>query len=603
MYKDIKFNKKKIVVSLIEIIIFVLVGVSTVILTQKVYATSLIEVYDFSSGAGINKWGYYGKGYANDIPVAVNRSTWAEPGVELASYTNIESANDVHEIISDTTEVFKEVVHDFVITINENPVDINSIELYWEGYAGQNIESLEDNDLRMYLYNVNTTAWELVASSLNNSCPGPSDCTLTYTTTTANFSNYIDGSGHLRYLVQKFEQGDACDATCHKVADRGTYYPPGCTHIPSGYVRSDSGEQTAVSSSNYCNYDEDCDDGDCSATKWWTSCNGSGSCRAAADHVDAYSENVYAGASYTLTSSCGTTGTTICGYSAFYKCSGACQKGRDKYRCSSAHTCSEDVGDSWSYLSTAGRVCSGGGEINPSSSLYCDITIQCAERDCSAEKWYRGCTSGGSSCIGNLSLPYGMQLAGVWNASAGYVVNTTEYKVGTSCSQTTSKGCSFTCKTCNGSGLCNVYKTTNWGANNYDCAGSAKRCVSGTCRTCNGYLYSDGCSGCAGQGGNACWHRDRNDVGGYGCGDVCSSYGGCIDKQWDDNSSCTVCKNLFDTSAGCDPSSTPGNGIVSPMWANALGDANRCRYRGSSYNQDCSAGPGGFYWRLCVCLW
>jgi len=96
-----------------------------------------------------------------------------------------------------------------------------------------------------------------------------------------------------------------------------------------------------------------------------------------------------------------------------------------------------------------------------------------------------------------------------------------------------------------------VPTTTNWGDNLYGCSGADKRCVNGTCQDCSdngGYLYSDGCSGCVGQGGNACWH-----VGNLGesCDTVCSSYGGCNSSgSWTDDNSCTVCRHWY-PSADC----------------------------------------------------
>ncbi|XOB46848.1 MAG: hypothetical protein ACKKMV_01605 [Candidatus Nealsonbacteria bacterium] len=622
MYKDIKFNKKKIVVSLIEIIIFVLVGVNIGGLTQKVYAAS--TSYDFSSGSGVNKWFYYGKGYANDVPVAVDRSTWAEPGVELASYTTIESANDVHEIISDTTEVFKEVVHDFVITINENPVDIDSIELYWEGYAGQNEEDAADNDLRMYLYNV-TTGWEFATSSLDGSCSGPSDCTLTHTIT-ANFSNYIDGSGHLRYLVQKFEQGDACDATCHKVADRGTYYPPGCAYYTDNYQDPTGCAETCrACQSGVCAYaNVDSDPGEkCEAdeeTEFCRQrgtdgfCNGLGACNSYVEW-----ENINEG-EVCLSGEAHCSGNTYySGYAcnagdcnANYGDSGCCQGSK----CAAGYYCKESNHTCTGVPVCQNKVEAGYGTTKVSNNTQvsgCNGTCQaCQNGGCAyANKE----SDPGEKCSAGSSTTNGCRLgycsgsgASCYVASAGdagcpscYTCSdydiACEYKNGHY-----DAGCTA-CHVCS-NGLClSSIASTGWGDSLYGCVGGLYRCYIGVCRGCGdgGVVYGDGCSGCAGQGGKACWRRDKSELGGLGCGDVCSSYGGCVDKQWDDNSICRVCRHLFGYSADCDPSSTPGNGIVSPMWANSLGDTNRCRYRGSSYNQDCSAGPGPFYWRVCVC--
>ncbi len=110
---------------------------------------------------------------------------------------------------------------------------------------------------------------------------------------------------------------DGCSGSCVKTkSNSGVCNSGSCgtdsANISSGYVCAGAGNETAVSSSYYCNYDENCDAGDCSATEWWTSCDGSGSCRSADDHTDSYSETVYAEAGYSITDSCGTTGSTLC---------------------------------------------------------------------------------------------------------------------------------------------------------------------------------------------------------------------------------------------------------------------------------------------------
>ncbi|GAI29679.1 unnamed protein product, partial [marine sediment metagenome] len=166
--------------------------------------------YEFTDT--VNNKAYYGKDLAGAVPVAVTRADWDVPGQEFApgDYTNVSSADNNYFLIGADTDKFQQLVHDFVFKINQDPDDITSIELYWEGYGAKGAEAEADNDLRMYLYNVNTGLFDLVDDSqLNNNCPGPTDCTMTYTIN-ANFSNYINGSGYLRFLVQKYEEEDDC---------------------------------------------------------------------------------------------------------------------------------------------------------------------------------------------------------------------------------------------------------------------------------------------------------------------------------------------------------------------------------------------------------
>ena len=401
--------------------------------------------------------------------------------------------------------------------------------------------------------------------------------------------------------------------------------------VPSGYTCS-AGSNIPVSATNYCNYDENCDDGDCYATKWYTSCNGTGSCRAASDHTDSYtntfnasngyviksdcseaapstilycgtatdciagncighkyyracngtggcridnlyaydqtiyasagkvltstctdqdatadvkcaatvnkctdgscsgekrypecqaggvcdssatsyytSETVYASTGYTLTSTCGTTGTTLCGYSTWNGCNGSCQKKRDQLRCDAAHNCAYDVGDDFSYLSTDGKVCSAGSEVAPSSSINCDKTIDCLDNACSAARYYRGCTAGGTSCTETGKVSYT-----AWNAPSNYTISETTYKVGDTCAtnqdicgySTYNKcggvGSPYSCQKgrdqlrCNGSGVCTQDVGDEWlnVAAGYVCAGGSEIALSCTyyCGPAGNYCTED----------------------------------------------------------------------------------------------------------------
>jgi hypothetical protein len=84
------------------------------------------------------------------------------------------------------------------------------------------------------------------------------------------------------------------------------------TPVASGSV-CDSNAAAPVSETNSCSTGNDCADGKCRARRWWTSCDGKGSCRAASDATDAYTEAVIASAGHSLTSSCVMDGTIYCG--------------------------------------------------------------------------------------------------------------------------------------------------------------------------------------------------------------------------------------------------------------------------------------------------
>lgn len=157
---------------------------------------------------------------------------------------------------------------------------------------------------------------------------------------------------------------NSCDSTCVRRGSTGYCDGSGACetneteNIASGYICTDLGSQTVVSSSNYCNYDEDCDAGDCTANKWYTSCDGSGNCRSATDHTDASNETVFPSEGYTLTDVCGADSTAFCGYGD-WACDGYCKRQRDALRCDSSHVCSYNAGVDIGSCG-AGEACSSG---------------------------------------------------------------------------------------------------------------------------------------------------------------------------------------------------------------------------------------------------
>jgi len=396
----------------------------------------------------------------------------------------------------------------------------------------------------------------------------------------------------------------SCDGSCKRVRNSGNCDGNGncgvndeVENCPSGTV-CNGGSCSPVNSSNYCNYDENCDAGDCSATKWWTSCDGSGSCRPASDHTDSYSENVYASEGYTLTDTCETTGTTLCGYSDWNGCNGPCKKKRDKLRCDASHNCAYDVGNDYSYLTSSGKVCSGGSEVNPSSDIYCDKTINCVYGSCSADRWYRGCTAGSSSCTDTNRQSYSK-----WYTYNNYVISETTYKVGTSCSQNWWTACStsnYQCKDtctkgkkqyrCDSSGNCNNFwrwvSTIYCGPNT--CSG--RSCTNiceydcGADSNCDGYEELS-CPDNSHICDSSCNYVDRDNAQSY-----CEDNSGCTPYIWVSGASPPQC-------CGDDGGATDtfcGSGFescINGIYYND-GDNNKytCECGGGSWNFGCSLG-------------
>lgn len=156
---------------------------------------------------------------------------------------------------------------------------------------------------------------------------------------------------------------------------------------------------------------------------------------------------------------------------------------------------------------------------------------------------------------------------------------------------------------------------TGWGDNLYNCIGTNEtsdnaRCVDGECVICDGKIHNDGCSGCAGTGcttgrtandgsissctsggeNKACWWVQPSDQ--RSCNYRCQSHDAeCIQTNWDDDSSCTLCRRFY-----------PSKGCGAWIYSNAPGFSHGsvCRYRAWSEGQNC----GGVYMsmgRFCVC--
>lgn len=220
---------------------------------KLVYAhNSSVSDYDFSVSSSVSRMAYYGKDTANDVPVDTASSSWNVAGAQFTTqmYADANSSNDVYASTTDnSSSTFKQIVHDFYFKINEAVANVEQVDLQWEGRGTRNEEIAADNDVRMYIYNFNSSAWRPIASSLDNAC-NSSDCTLTHSTTT-NISNFFDAGKGLRFMVQKYEAGHNCSSspttiTCGKNVT-STTYNTGCTYQAS---TQDLWNQCATSSNS-----------------------------------------------------------------------------------------------------------------------------------------------------------------------------------------------------------------------------------------------------------------------------------------------------------------------------------------------------------------
>jgi hypothetical protein len=201
--------------------------------------------------------------------------------------------------------------------------------------------------------------------------------------------------------------------------------------------------------------------------------------------------------------------------------------------------------------------CEGMGDCKDANSSDCTSYTTTTEVTCGTCKKVGQCNSSGQDC--------------------------TFYGTSTSCG---------TCRVCSG-GSCISAPDSGWGSNLHDCVGSNARCDSGICVTCGGYLASDGCSGCAGQGGNACWHEGSP---GASCVDACSGNGGCIDANWNDGNACEVCRH-FHSGTTC---SKPSECYTWMGPSYKAGTFDYCHIR-DGCNQSCSSSGSSAISRICAC--
>jgi hypothetical protein len=93
---------------------------------------------------------------------------------------------------------------------------------------------------------------------------------------------------------------------------------------------------------------------------------------------------------------------------------------------------------------------------------------------------------------------------------------------------------------------CGMSRTTDWGANLFDCNGPNKRCYNWSCVTCGGWMNA-----------GYCWYQGGAS---QSATDICSSRGGVYkgNCDWiDDPDNCSTCKN-FHSGAVCNPNASFG---------------------------------------------
>lgn len=165
--------------------------------------------------------------------------------------------------------------------------------------------------------------------------------------------------------------------------------------------------------------------------------------------------------------------------------------------------------------------------------------------------------------------------------------------------------CDGPCTSCS-NGLCKNSPNTEWGEDLYDCISeedNITRCYEGSCVSCGGTLSDLGTTDGAEQGTTGCWYSSDSDD---SCDTICSSYGGCVNTNWNSDSSCNLISAVLNDQEGetCEDCGWhTGQSVPHEYWDPQAGKHQKCFYRQGEEDQNCSATGGGLhgYDRICLC--
>ncbi len=211
-------------------------------------------------------------------------------------------------------------------------------------------------------------------------------------------TNYYASANACSYTPRYSEcnSGGSCDTTAATY-----YYSPTTVTVSAGYVATASSGGTSVpttpvSTSAYCGTGTVCSDGTCVGTTYYRGCVGTSATCKTDNSDNVYLNNIYASTGYTLTGACGTTGTTLCGYSAYYTCSGQ-TPGRDQYRCDAAHSCASVVGTAYDGITCTGN-CSSWCISGSCTNAPQGTTSPCSGYSCSGQTITQNSCTGAGAC-------------------------------------------------------------------------------------------------------------------------------------------------------------------------------------------------------------
>lgn len=154
-------------------------------------ASAATTTYDYSSGAGTNKWAYLEE--CSVKPPSGN----SEPNTEFSSgeYNNINENDGTMQ--ENEASVGSYAAHRFNFTISENIDSISQIYVFWNGIGLDTLLLLPINGATLYIWNYDSGSYEQL-----NTTSDENEVDLTGTIT-SNIGNYMDANGHLIILVEQ----------------------------------------------------------------------------------------------------------------------------------------------------------------------------------------------------------------------------------------------------------------------------------------------------------------------------------------------------------------------------------------------------------------
>ena len=161
--------------------------------TATVTSAPVVTTYNFTAGAGLNKWAYL---YQHNMkPPATNEV----PDIEFTSSQYGRISTDNRKMQSDSTNsVDNYAVHRFKFDIAEPVGGIDKIEVLWNGKGGHGDKKNAIQGATLYIWNFSSGAYDEQLDRTTSK----NEVDLTGVKT-ANIGNYVDTTGNLTILVEQ----------------------------------------------------------------------------------------------------------------------------------------------------------------------------------------------------------------------------------------------------------------------------------------------------------------------------------------------------------------------------------------------------------------